>query len=145
MIDQQKNTLFVTRFLTGLFNIKPTLPRTNVTCDPNVMLTFLKMLPPDSEITLKASSRKCATWWRLLSGQRITFIHVRNVPVENSSVKDRLGDLLKSTRPRFQQKELRLQIYSQSLFLEFVPVRFSEEALNDKMRCRDPFFPFYKF
>ena len=105
---------FITRFIKGVFSLRPALPRNNVTWDPEIVLSYLKTLSPDSAITLKQLSLKCATLIWLLSGQRgqsIRLIDVRNITITEELTKIRFGDLLKTTRPGFHQKEITLEAF----------------------------------
>ena len=106
---------FIIRFLKGVFNIKPTLPKTNVTWDPQIVLDHLKTLSPVKNLNLRQLTLKCVTLLWLLSGQRgqtITLIDIRNITLGKSHVKIRFGDILKTTRPGFQQREIKLKAYA---------------------------------
>jgi integrase len=106
---------FVVRFLKGTFNKRPAIPKTNVTWDPQTVLDYLKTLSPVKNLSFKKLTFKCVTLLWLLSGQRgqsITLIDVRNVDLDKNRVKIRFGDLLKTTRPGFQQREIKLKAYA---------------------------------
>ena len=66
---QQK---LVIRFIKGVFEMKPALPKYSNTWNVNVNVVFnyLELLHPHNKLTLKESSQKLAMLLALLSGQR---------------------------------------------------------------------------
>ena len=107
---------YVKKLLKGMFNLKPALPKNNITWDPQLLLNYLGLMS-NINITFKNLSLKCVTLLWLLSAQRgqtIQMIDVRNVHVGKDSVKIRFGDLLKTSRPGFQQREISLKAYEQN-------------------------------
>ena len=105
----------VIRLLKGIYNKKPALPKTNVTWDPKIILDFLKKLSPVRSISLLNLSKKLATLLWLLAGQRgqsLEFIDLRNLTLTEHSVKIRFGDVLKTSRPGFQQSEIHIKAYA---------------------------------
>ena len=71
----------VKRYLKGVFNIKPALPRYECTgtCDLNVVLRYLYTLSPVAELSLKLLSYKLVMLLCILSGQRCQSIHLFDV------------------------------------------------------------------
>jgi hypothetical protein len=105
----------VIRLLKGMFNLRPSFPKTNVTWDPEIVFKFLKRLAPAKELSLKNLTFKVVTLIWLLTGQRcqsLALMDIRNFTVTNHVVKIRFGDLLKQTRPGYQQKELTTKAYA---------------------------------
>ena len=105
----------IIRLLKGIFNQRPSLPRNNVTWDPEVVTKYLKKLSPVTALSLLELSQKTVMLLLLLTGQRGQSIHlvdIRNVSVTNNHVKIRFGDSLKTTRPGFQQKEITMKAYA---------------------------------
>jgi integrase len=101
----------VKRFMKRAFNLRPALPRNTVTWNVGIVLNYLKCLP---DLSLRQLSIKLATLLLLLSGQRIQSLHlidIRNVDLSDTCVKIRFGDLLKQTRPGYQQHEITLERY----------------------------------
>ena len=60
----------VSRFMTGLFNQKPALPRYSETWDPQIVLNHLKTFPSIDDMSLKQLTLKLVTLMALLSAQR---------------------------------------------------------------------------
>ncbi|XP_060068370.1 organic cation transporter protein-like [Ylistrum balloti] len=99
----------IKRFMKGVFNLRPALPRNNVSWDPEQVLTFLKTMDCG---TLKSLTLKLVTMLALLTGQRLQSLHlldIKNISLTDSSLKLRFGDALKQTRPGFHQREITLQ------------------------------------
>ena len=105
----------VTRFVKGIYNLRPALPKTNVTWDPEIILSYLKRLSPVNKISLKQLTLKFVTLLWLLIGQRgqsMTLIDIRNTTLSENSLKIRFGDLLKTSRPGYHQKEIVVKAYA---------------------------------
>ena len=104
----------VSRFMKGAFNLRPALPKTNVTWDPKILLDHLKTLSPNDKISFKQLTFKCASLIWILSGQRGQSIHListKNLSVFTNEVKIRFGDKLKTSRPGFHQAEITLKAF----------------------------------
>ena len=105
----------VVRFMKGVFNERPALPKNTVTWNPQIVLDYFAGLKETSDLTLKELSLKCAVLLWLLSGQRghtIHMISIKNISLSNEEVKLRIGDPLKTTRPGFHQKEITLKAFT---------------------------------
>ena len=105
----------VIRLLKGVYNTRPSLPKYNVTWDPQIVLKFLKSLSPVKQIHLKMLSIKTAGLIWLLSGQRgqsLNFIDLRNISISKNCVKIRFGDLLKTSAPNKHQHEVKINAYA---------------------------------
>ena len=60
----------VSRFMTGLFNQKPALPRYTETWNPQIVLNYLKTFPTTGTLSLKQLTQKLVMLMALLSAQR---------------------------------------------------------------------------
>ena len=83
----------VARFLKGIFNLRPALPRNNVTWDPQIVLNYLKSLSPSTELTFKKLTFKTISLLWLLSGQRgqsMKLISIKNITVDKSFCKNQI-------------------------------------------------------
>lgn len=102
------------RFMKGVFNLRPSLPRYNVTWDVNIVLKFLKNLTPISSLSLLKLSQKLLML--LLSGQRGQTLHlidIRNIHLQDSCVKIVIGDLLKTSDNKKHLGEINLSRYDE--------------------------------
>ena len=115
----------VTRLLKGIFNSRPSLPRNNITWDPEILLRLLRKMSPVAKLNLFQISLKTTALIWLLSGQRCQSLHlldIRNVIVTDNYVKLRWGDKLKTTRPGYQQQEIKILAYAPDRTLCLVTV-----------------------
>ena len=108
------NHPLVTRFLRGVFNTRPSLPRYQEIWDISIVFTYLKSLHPPEKLTLKDLTMKTTMLVASLSGQRCQTIHALDV---NNMVlmKDRctfyIQELLKTSRPGKHFGKLELRAY----------------------------------
>ena len=104
----------IVRFVKGVFNLRPSLPKTRSIWDPEVVLNVLRDLSPLESLTMKQLTLKCLTLLWLLSAQRgqsMQLIDVRNISITDDEVKITFGDLLKTSRPGFHQQDICLKSY----------------------------------
>merc|ERR1712002_235599 len=104
----------VCRFMKGVFASRPALPRYQVTWDVSLVLNYLKGLHPPSSLSLKDLSLKLITLFALLAGQRhqtLNSLDVINMSFTEDSVKFRIAEVLKQTRPGYQVPELVFPAY----------------------------------
>ena len=71
--------VLIKRFMKGIFEIKPSLPRYNCTWSTEQVLKFLKSLSPLEDLTLLQLSRKLVTLFALMTGQRAQTLHVFDI------------------------------------------------------------------
>ena len=105
----------IKRFMKGIFEIKPSLPRYNCTWDTEKVLQFLKSLSPLSNLSLLQLSRKLVTLLALSTGQRAQTLHmldVRNIESCETHLKLRIGDLLKQSSPSNHLSEIFISQYT---------------------------------
>ena len=129
----------VIRLLKGMFNLRPSLPRNIVSWDPQIVLNHLKTLSPVKNLSLKDLTLKAVTLFWLLSGQRgqsVQLVDVRNITLTAHVVKVRFGDVLKVTRPGFQQQEVSIKAYAPDRRLCLVTVLREYIARLQKLRAK---------
>ena len=105
----------ICRFMKGVFNERPALPKYDVTWDVNIVLHYLKSLSPVNTIPMKLLSHKLAMLLILLSGQRGQTVHlldVRNMTLSQGYAKFTIGDKIKTTRPGRHVAELAFRAYA---------------------------------
>ena len=121
----------VCRFMRGVFNIRPALPRYEVTWDVSIVFKFLKKLHPPQALSLKDLSHKVTTLLALLAGQRhqtLTCLNVMNMSFTQDAVKFRIGDVLKHSRPGHHIPELVFPAYEKDERL--CPVKYVIQYLK---------------
>lgn len=67
--------VLITRFMRGVFNSRPTLPRYCMVWDVSVVLKYLTTLSPCRDLTLQLLTLKLVTLCALTTGQRCQTIH----------------------------------------------------------------------
>ena len=105
----------VYRFLKGIYNQKPALPRNSVTWDISILLNFLRKLSPAKMLDLKQLSLKLLMLCLVLSGQRGQTMHLldlRNMSLTSSRVSFVIGDLAKTSKPGNHVEELSYLAYA---------------------------------
>ena len=105
----------VKRFMKGVFNQRPALPRYNVMWDANIMLNHIKSLSPVASLTLKQLTYKLLSLMLLLSGQRGQTVHlidIRNIDITPNRFNITIGDLTKTTRPGHHTEQLHFKAYA---------------------------------
>lgn len=109
------NHPLIKRFVKGVFNLRPALPRNLVTWDTDLVLKYLASLAPVRRIGLKDLTLKLTTLLALLSGQRCQTLHLMrtsNMTITGNSIKIRISELLKQTRPGHHLQELHIKAYA---------------------------------
>ena len=105
----------VCRFLKGVFELKPSLPKYKNIWDVNIVLTYLSSLHPPQDLTLKDLTYKTAMLLALLSGQRCHTLHLLSVScmvLKHDSCVFTIYKLLKTSRPGKHVSALTFTAYS---------------------------------
>ena len=108
--------VLVKRFMKGIFNTKPSLPRYNSTWDVNTVLNHLATVDIGNR-SLRDVSKKLVTLLALTTGQRtqsLCVIDIRNLELTAQDVKIRFGDLLKQSKPGNHLEELFIESFPQN-------------------------------
>lgn len=109
------NHPLITRFLKGVFQTRPSLPRYTSIWDVGVVLTFLKTLSPASKLILKDLTFKLTMLLMLVSGQRIQTIHsldIENMITHSSYFQFKIPCKLKQTKPGRHLEDLCFKAYA---------------------------------
>lgn len=110
--DIGKNVL-IKRFMKGIFQLRPSFPKSNFTWDVKIVLKFLENLE-NNMLTLRLLSIKVAVLMALTTGQRcqtLSVMDLRNMEISNNHVKIRIGDMLKQTTPKNHLAEIFMESY----------------------------------
>ena len=102
------------RFLKGVFQTRPALPRYHATRDVGIVLQYLKGLAPATDITLKALSMKVVMLCLLITGHRGQTIHLLDLcdmRKGKSSYTFTVTKPVKQCRPGKAPPEIRLVAY----------------------------------
>ncbi|CAG2249708.1 unnamed protein product [Mytilus edulis] len=115
----------VKRFLKGIFNLKPSLPRYQRTWDVEVVLKYLKTLTPVYMLSLRVLSYKLVTLLLLLTGQRLQTIHsldLDDITVTDSNIYIDVRSLLKCSKPGRHLQPIELPAFIEDKSLCIVTV-----------------------
>ena len=140
------NHPLVKRFAKGAFNLRPALPRNLVTWDTNLVLKYITTLAPVRRIGLKDLTLKLTIMLALLSGQRCQTLHlirIPNITLTQNSVKIRITDLLKQTRPGHHLQEISIKAYAPDRRLCIVTVLQEYIKRTATLRRNDNLFISY--
>ena len=108
------NHVLITKLMKGIFNLRPSIPKTKVTWDTGMVLQFLKKWHPAKNLSLRQLSIKTTLLCLLVSGQRgqtIWLMDLRNLDIQSDHIKCKFGDLLKTSSVKSHQQELVFQAY----------------------------------
>ena len=99
----------VCRFIKGVFQLKPALPKYTHTWDVEKVLSYLQTLAPVTSLYLKQFLLKLATLLAILTGQQCQLIHRLDLNLMQT-LGDRymfaIGEKLKHTRPGQHQEPI---------------------------------------
>ena len=121
----------VCRFLRGVFNLRPALPRYQVTWDVGAVFKILRKMHPPSSLSLKDLTCKLVTLLALLAGQRhqtLRLLDISNLSFTQEGMKIRITDLLKQSRPGHHLEELVFPSYEEDKSL--CPVSYTIQYLK---------------
>ena len=131
----------VKRYIKGVFEQKPVLPKVYTIWDVRDVFDYIRSLPTPQELTLKVLSHNLALLLGLLSGgQRCQTIHQIQVPdisIANGLVSIPVMEKIKQTRPGKHMEPLRFRLYDQNDRLCIVTL-FSVYLDVTKVNCTSP-------
>ena len=128
--------VLIRRFMKGLFNLRPVIPKTGFTWDVKVVLKFLKTLDTE-KLTLRLLSIKLAILIILTTGQRcqtLKAIDLQNMDINEDYIKIRIGELLKQSKPNKHLEEIYIEAYRQNQAICVVNVLNQYIKKTEKLR-----------
>ena len=105
----------ICRFMKGIYNLKPVIPKNIIIWDTKLVLDFLEKWHPAKNLSLRQLSIKTVILCLLVSGQRgqtIWLMDTRNMVFDKDSVKCSIGDPLKTSDPQNHISELCFKEYT---------------------------------
>lgn len=99
----------VKRFMKGVYEQRPTLPRYTSTWDVNIVLEFLRCLPNKEDLTLKELTHKVAMLMALLTGQRAQTLHAldtSSMDITENKIIFFIREKLKHSKPGKHQQPI---------------------------------------
>ena len=113
----------VTRFLKGVFELKPSLPRYASIWDVGTVLQYLKTLQPIPKLDLKILTKKLTMLLCLLTGQRcqtLTKLDISLMQELPDKYVFTIGEKLKTTKPGRHLEPIELVAYKEDTSLRVV-------------------------
>lgn len=104
----------VKRFMKGVFEQRPALPRYSSTWNVNVIFDYIRKQPSVHLLSLRDLTRRLAFLLCLLSGQRcqtISVLSIDNMSIDDSKATFVITEKLKHTRAGTHQKPLKFLAY----------------------------------
>lgn len=132
------NCQLITRFMKGIFNLRPPLCRYIFTWDVGIVLKFLSNLFPLKKLTLKWLTLKCVALVALASAQRSQTLAIldRNLMLfDRNVVKFKVGSLLKTSRPQHTDKSIIIYSYHKESLCPVKTLKHYLDRTNSK--CKD--------
>lgn len=105
----------VKRFLRGVFNLRPSLPRYSTIWDTTVVLDKLRELSPANSLSLKTLTLKLVLLLALVTHQRVQTLHllkVEDIVFSGAQVQVKFSELLKQSRPNYHLQPLLLEEFA---------------------------------
>lgn len=106
------------RFFKGVFKMRPTFPRYNITWDPNIVLDYLSNQYPNDSLSLEQLSKKCVVLLALATGHRtqtLSLIKIKNILEFSDKIVIPITDLIKTSGIGRPQPVLNLPFFLQRL------------------------------
>ena len=125
------NHPLISRFMRGVFQQRPSLPRYTEIWDVNIVLSYLRKLSPAESLSLKTLTYKVTMLLTLLSGQRVQTIHLLDIStmkINNSSCTFVITEKVKQTRPGKHIEPLKFTAYAPDKRL--CVIKYLQEYLN---------------
>lgn len=110
----------VCRFLKGIFECRPSLPRYQETWDVTVVLDYLAKLGPPVKLSFKNLTLKVVMLMALLSGQRRQTLHTLSIDymqISSEKAVFSINSLLKTSRPGKHLACIEFQAYAPDVSL----------------------------
>jgi hypothetical protein len=119
----QNNTFgshpLVCRFMKGVFETKPSLPRYSETWDVNIVINYLAALGPPDGLTMKVLTYKVVMLLALLSGQRRQTLHaldINSMQLDSDKCIYTIRTLLKTSRVGHHLLPIKLLAFKPDLY-----------------------------
>lgn len=110
------NNEFIQRFFKGIFRLRPTVPKYNLTWNTDQVLNHLAELYPNKNLSLEKLSKKLVTLLALVTAHRmqtLSKINVENIIKSDSGFIIKITDLIKTSRVGSLQPVFSLPYFSQ--------------------------------
>lgn len=136
-----KNSI-VSRFMKGVFNRRPSLPRYSEIWDPCIVLNYFRA---NDLQDLPSVTRKCVFLLSLATCQRISTIHCIKLcdisfSKDNSSCILHISEMQKQTRPGYHNSRLHVESYQEPVVCPVVTLRNYIELTSEIRKEKEYLF-----
>ena len=133
----------IRRFIKGVFNLRPVLPKNETVWDTTIVLKYLKKLSPVHKLDLKFLTLKLVMLLALLTGQRVQTLHtikLSDLILSKNSLKIKISELLKHSRPGKHLQMITVKAYAPDRRLCLVTVLLEYLRRTKSLRKHDKLF-----
>lgn len=105
----------ISRFLKGVFRLRPPHPKYDITWDPSIVLSYLTQRGENNLLSLEDISKKLITLLAIVTAHRVqtfSLIKITNIQVLPEKVYIKIPDLIKTSRPGSVQPSLMLPFFT---------------------------------
>lgn len=105
---------YVSRFLKGVFRLRPNLPKYKNSWDPNMVLSYVSGQFPNETLKLDIITKKLVTLLALSTGQRVqtlSLIKMDNIHFDESGVNIVIDEIIKTSAPNKANPKLIIPFY----------------------------------
>ena len=135
----------VQRFMKGIFNLRPTLPRQFAVWDPDIVLDYLSNL--ECDLPLKDLSEKLVILLCSLSGQRdqtVKALNIKDMLLEKSKCIFFIKRPMKTAKPSFRQSPIVFSEYPSNRKICIVTTITHYLEITKDLRTTDQLIVSYK-
>lgn len=128
----------IKRFMKGVYRLRPSNPKYNLTWDPTTVLNYLAQKWPNTDLDLETLSKKTITLLALVTAHRVqtfSLIKLGNIQVNSPiDIIITIPDLIKTSKPNSSQPVLRLPFFD--IRPQICPARCVEVYINKTQPLR---------
>lgn len=88
------------RFMKGAFNLKPNMPKYDITWDPQIVLDLYSKKEINEELSIKQLTKKLITLLAIVTAQRmqtLSLINIKNIQILKEKVLIKIPDVIKTS------------------------------------------------
>ncbi|XP_049866809.1 uncharacterized protein LOC126367357 [Pectinophora gossypiella] len=106
----------IQRFFKGVFRLRPTIPKYDITWDTGCVLDYLALLYPNEAISMEKLAKKCVTLLALVTAHRVqtlSKINIYNIKMFPDKIVIKISDLIKTSKVGTNNPVLTLPFFLQ--------------------------------
>ena len=110
----------ISRFMRGVFNTRPNLPRYTRSWDVKKVLSYIQQMGDNSSLSLADLTHKLVMLIALVTGQRIqtlSLLDINHMHVYSDRIEFYISELVKQSRPSYHVKPIILHLFDNDVSL----------------------------